>query len=88
MFATSWLLTFFSHDIENFQNLQRLFDVFIAQEPDSMLISVIEATIQRSKGSLQDYVQEPSDLSVAPFMVLKTPLRMLNSPEVIEYIVS
>ena len=34
MFATSWLLTMFSHDIEQFSNLQRLFDVVISGGPD------------------------------------------------------
>lgn len=40
MFATSWLLTMFAHDIEKFESLQRLFDALIAGG-DTMIYSVI-----------------------------------------------
>ena len=33
IFVTSWTLTFFSHDVENFASVQRLYDALLASHP-------------------------------------------------------
>jgi len=83
MFAVSWLLTMFSHDIEKFQNLQRLFDVVIANGPDFIPL-MIQTTIKQNKGALFDYVKETDDRATAPFVVFRTPMRCFNSADRLE----
>jgi hypothetical protein len=86
MFAVSWFLTFFSHDIENFSNIQRLFDVIISSEPD-LIKDVIQETILHNKQALYDYVTETEDISTATFVIFRTPIRSLNNPETMEKII-
>ncbi len=82
MFATSWLLTMFSHDIECFANLQRLFDAFIAGEPD-LILKTILTTLISHKEQLKVSCRE-DDISVAPFVVFRTPLRHFNNRDNVE----
>lgn len=82
MFATSWLLTMFTHDIEHFEGLQRLFDAILAGG-SSFIYSVILAVIVENKAALIEY----DDTSTATFVVFRTPLRYLNSMDHIELVV-
>jgi hypothetical protein len=41
-YALSWILTWFSHDFEQYEKVVRLFDVFISSEP-IMLIYIASA---------------------------------------------
>lgn len=75
MFATSWLLTLFSHDIEHFPSLERLFDFMIAKD---RIQDFIEATIRLNEPGLLEYVTETEDVATAPFVVFRTPLRSYN----------
>jgi hypothetical protein len=85
MFATSWLLTMFSHDIECFDNLQRLFDAILAGDPDLVLKTIL-ATLMQHKEALQVSCRE-DDISTAPFVVFRTPLRHFNNSENVETII-
>jgi len=83
MFATSWILTLFSHDIERFGNLQRLFDFFLSSHP-IMIVYFCVGLIKYNKAALEEYVEQTGDVSTATFVVFKTPIRCLNSEEVLE----
>ena len=51
MFAISWLLTMFSHDVENFEGLQLIFDAVIAGD-QSFIYSLILSVIIENKLAL------------------------------------
>jgi hypothetical protein len=84
LFATSWLLTLYSHDVEHFDSLQRMFDLFISRGPKTFIFSTIEATIYASKSSLKEYYIETEDMTTAPYIVFKSPLRSFNTISVVE----
>ena len=55
-----------------------MFDLFIYRGPESFILSTIEATIKDGKTSLQEYYAETEDMTTAPFVVFRTPLRRFN----------
>ena len=52
LFTTSWMLTLFSHDIEQFEVVQRLFDFILANHP-LMIIYLITSVIIENKDRLE-----------------------------------
>ena len=75
IFTTSWNLTIFAHDIENFSSVQRLYDVFLASHP-LMIVYLVVATIMLYRDELYDNVNEFQ--SSVCFFVFKAPLTKLN----------
>ena len=57
IFATSWILTIFSHDIEKFDCVQRIFDTCLASHP-LIIVYLVVATIQAYEEELFDLVDE------------------------------
>ena len=84
IFATSWTLTIFSHDVENFACVQRLFDVVLASHP-LMIIYLICACILIYKEELYENAEEFQ--SSVCFFVFKAPLLKLNDLEQVEKII-
>ena len=85
IFATSWCLTIFAHDIENLDCVQRLFEVFMASHP-LIIIYLVVAIMLEYREELEDNADEYQ--SSVCFFVFKSPLLKLNSPDVVERIIA
>ena len=78
IFATSWILTTFAHDIENFDAVQTLYDVMLASHP-LMIIYLVVAMIKIHEPELEEYADEYQ--SSVCFFVFKAPIRKLDQPD-------
>ena len=75
----------FSHDIENFAGLQRLFDAILAGGRtfiNSVILSTVLAKQDELAGEAAEHGKE-----TASFIVYRTPVRYFNSHENVESIV-
>ena len=84
IFATSWTLTVFAHDVENFACVQRLYDVVLASHP-LIIIYLICACILFYKEELIENADEYQ--SSVCFFVFKAPLIKLNDIQKVEKII-
>lgn len=57
IFTTSWILTIFSHDIENFDCVQRIYDAFLGSHP-LFIIYLVVATIKAYEEELYEWQEE------------------------------
>lgn len=57
-FTLSWILTWFSHDLTSFTNVQRIFDVCLSQHPLFSLYLTV-ATIIYNKEKLEESEEDP-----------------------------
>ena len=85
IFATSWILTLFSHDVENFACVQRLFDVVLASHP-LMITYLVCACILAYQNELEENAEEFQ--SSVCFFVFKAPLVKLNDLNKLETIIA
>ena len=76
LFTTSWFLTLFSHDIETFEIVCRLFDFSLSCHP-LMLVYVCVGVILECKDRLEEQALE--DQASASFVVFRTPLDIMKS---------
>jgi len=85
IFTTSWTLTMFAHDLENFESVQRIYDVAVAGHP-LLMIYIIVATIMVYRDELEEHSEEYQ--SSVCFFVFKAPLKKLESLDTVEQIIS
>ena len=65
-FIVSWVLTWFSHDLENLDNVAQIFDACLSQHPLFPLYLAI-ATILYNKERLYEKLDETGDIFTACF---------------------
>ena len=85
IFATSWILTFFAHDIETFESVQSLYDVMLSSHP-LIIVYLAVAMIKLHEAELMENVEEYQ--SSVCFFVLKAPLLKLNSQEEVQKLIA
>jgi len=85
IFATSWILTTFAHDIESLEAVQRLYDVLLASHP-LMIVYLCVAMIKLYEEELEENAEEMQ--SSVCFFVFKAPLKKLNSLDQVNRLVS
>ena len=84
IFVTSWTLTFFAHDVENFECVQRLYDSILASHP-LMIVYIMCACILAHRDEIvENYADFQSSVS---FFIFKAPLTKMNSLEMVERII-
>ena len=84
IFATSWILTFFAHDIECFDSVQSLYDVILSSHP-LIIVYFAVAMLKLYQEELEENAEEYQ--SSVCFFVFKAPLNRLNSPEEIHKLI-
>ena len=84
IFVTSWTLTFFAHDIENFASVQRLYDVILASHPLIIVYLMCACILAYRDEIFANYDEFQSSVC---FFVFKSPLTKLNSLEVVESLI-
>ena len=57
IFTTSWILTFFSHDVERYESVQRIYDIILAEHP-LFIVYLVVATILLYKEELVENAEE------------------------------
>ena len=57
IFATSWILTVFAHDIECFASVQQLYDIILSSHP-LMIIYLAVAMIKLYEAELEENADE------------------------------
>ena len=76
-FALSWILTWFSHDIDSFEKVQLIFDACLATHPSfSCYVTVAQLILSKTALLGQDPTMDPDELEGMPpeiiaFMVFK-----------------
>ena len=85
IFTTSWTLTAFAHDIENFASVQRIYDALLGGHP-LLMIYIVVAVIQLYKAELYDNVDEYQ--SSVCFFVFKAPILKLEDLDTVEKVIS
>lgn len=85
MFVTSWILTIFAHDIENFEAVQNLYDVMLASHP-LMIIYLVVAMIEIHEPELEEFADEYQ--SSVCFFVFKAPIRKLDQPDTVTELIA
>ncbi|KAI8321714.1 hypothetical protein GQ54DRAFT_289186 [Martensiomyces pterosporus] len=79
-FAISWVLTWFAHDLDDFQDICRIFD-FLIVSPPMQVIYMVAAIINRSASEVLAFER---DFAMVHVGLTKLPNKVRNWTEVIE----
>lgn len=84
-FTTSWLLTFFAHEVENFCVLTRLWDFLLTSHP----LKIIHFSTVLIIEMKQEVLVQAEDFggSSAAFMVFKGPMKFMNDIKFVDKVI-